>query len=82
MAQKSMTAVEMLNREFLEVRCRLIDIAAAMDRIERRDGAEAAVADPRYGRLRQALALLAESGRDRAERVQMVFSDEYDPDQS
>ena len=74
------TAPEMLNREFLEIRCRLIDIASAMDRVDRRDGSEQAARDPRYAKIIEALGLIATGGSDRAERVQMLFSDPYQAD--
>jgi hypothetical protein len=67
----------MLNREFLEIRARLLDIAAALDRIERREGAAQATADVRYAQLMKALGLLTDGNADRAERLQMVFSDAY-----
>lgn len=72
------TAQEVLNDCFLDVRARLIDIAACFDRIERAGGNDVA-ADPRWGQFRQALDILKSGGFDRAERIQMVFSDPYQP---
>lgn len=66
----------MLDREFLNIRCRLLDLAAALDRVERADGS----GETSQRRLvREALTLLAGDGVDRAERVQMLFSLPYDP---
>lgn len=79
MAQKTPDAGQVLNREFLEIRCRLIDIGAALDRIDRSPDAGAALDDPRYLQLRKALVLLATDSPDRAQQLQMVFSDDYDP---
>jgi hypothetical protein len=42
-----MTAKSMLDREFLEMRCRLIELAASMDRVERGSDAGEVAADPR-----------------------------------
>jgi len=75
----NMTANDVLDREFLKARHEILDVAAALDRIERADGAGAVAGDPRMAQLREAIALLIDGKPDRAERVQMVFSDDYDP---
>jgi hypothetical protein len=72
------TAVEVLDRDFLEIRHRLLDIAAALDRMDRVDGAGQVHSDRRYTQLEQAIRVLANGQPDRAERVQMVFSLPYD----
>ena len=81
-----LTAAELLDREFPEIRCRLIDIAAALDRIDRAAGAGAVQVgtarpgrDPRWSQLREASAILIDTRPDRAQRMQMVFSDAFDP---
>ena len=75
-----LTAAEMLDREFLEIRCRLLDIAAALDRIDRADATDAVQSDPRMAKLQEATRLLVDGQPDRAERMQMVLSDPYDED--
>lgn len=65
-----------LDRYFLETRCKLIEIAANLDRIDRGGGLGD---DPRREKLDAALAILATSGPDRAERLQVLFSRDYDP---
>lgn len=73
-----LSAPEVLNREFLEIRCKILDLAAAFDRLGRADGS---VADEeRVARLREALSLVLEEPHDRAEQVQMIFSRSYDDD--
>ncbi len=67
-----------LDREYLEIRHRLLDVAAALDRIHRADGASAD-SDQRMEILRQASVILFDSRPNRAERAQLVFSDDYDP---
>ena len=74
-----MNAKSILDREFLEMRCRLIDLAASMDRVERGNDAGAATTDPRMRLLRDAVRVLAEGKPDRALRMQMHFSDAYRP---
>lgn len=67
-----------LDREFLDIRCRILEIAAALDRIAGAAGSEALHADPRLGALREATKVLTDDKADRAQRVQMVFSDPYE----
>ena len=67
-----MAAAEVLDREFLQVRARLIDVAATLDRIDR---AEDPVADDRrLERIRQAARILAGDASGRAEKLQLLFS--------
>jgi hypothetical protein len=68
-----------LNRDFLEVRSRILDLAAALDRLDRAPRAGAEPPDGRVAQLRQALEALIEPGPGRAETVQRIFSLEYDP---
>jgi hypothetical protein len=65
-----------LDQYFLEARCRLLDLAAILDRLDRGEGS--AAADPRVERIRQALLTLLEQEAGRAERVQKLFSLDYD----
>src|SRR5262245_9696692 len=71
-----LSAPEVLNREFLEIRCKILELAAALDRLDRADGS--VDDDPRMARLREALSVLLEQSEDRAEHVQMIFSRTYD----
>lgn len=71
-----LTAPEILNREFLEMRCKILDLAAAFDRLGRAEGS--AADDPRLARLREALSLVLDEPDARAEQVQMLFSRAYD----
>lgn len=73
------TAIEILDRDFLDVRHRLLDIAAALDRIDRGGAPEEANDDSRMAQVRSALGILMEPRPGRAERVQMAFSRAYDP---
>ena len=72
------TAIEMLDRHFLELRHRVLDIAAGLDRIDRADDAAKTRLDPRYLQLEEAVRLLIDGKSDRAERIQMAFSLPYD----
>ena len=71
------TAAQILDREFLTIRGKLLEVAAALDRIERGQGP--AAGDPRLEKIRAALAILGREGPDRAEQLQLVFSLPYEP---
>ncbi len=62
----------MLDAEFLGIRCRLIEMAASLDRIDR--AGDSAADDPRKAEIRRSLEILAGDGPNRAEQLQMVFS--------
>jgi hypothetical protein len=72
-----MNAKQVLDREFLEIRCKILEIAAALDRQDRADGF--VDSDPRVRSLREALQVLLSDGPNRAELVQMIFSRQYEP---
>ena len=75
-----MPAGAVLDRYFLEMRAKVLDVAAALDRIERGEGAARVAGDERLVKLRKAVGILLDDEPDRAERVLTVFSDPYDPD--
>lgn len=71
----SMSAKQVLDREFLELRCKILDLAASFDRLQRESGQ--LPDDPRVARLREALEILFRDTDDRAESVQLHFSRVY-----
>ncbi len=70
------TAAQILDREFLTIRGKLLEVAAALDRVERGQGA--AADDPRLEKIRETLAMLGKEGANRAEQLQLIFSLPYD----
>jgi hypothetical protein len=60
----------------LEMRWRCLSLAADLDRLDR---THPAASDPRLLQLRQAISVLLESAPNRAQRVQMIFSDQISP---
>jgi hypothetical protein len=72
-------ASQVLNEEFLQIRCRLLDLAAALDRLDRAPEHPGHHPDPRLAKIRQALEALQEPGPGRAETIQLLFSIDYDP---
>lgn len=73
-----MAAPAVLDREFLEIRAKLLEVAASFDRMTRSEGDVSA--DPRLARIREALQLLLTAKDDRAEQIQLLFSRDYDDD--
>ncbi len=71
-----MNSKEILDREFLEMRARILDLAASLDRIDR---AEGDVSDAlNLIKLRDGIEILMDSEPERAGRVQMLFSRGYE----
>lgn len=66
-----------LDAYFLEARCKLLDLAAILDRIGR-GGSGDVENDPRLANIRQALEVLRDESGGRAERIQQIFSLNYD----
>jgi hypothetical protein len=71
-------AAQALDRYFLEARSKLLDLAAVLDRIGRGQGAAEVANDPRLDKIRQALEVLHDRSGGRAERIQQIFSLEYE----
>jgi hypothetical protein len=59
---------------FLEMRWRCLSLAADLDRADR-----AGASDARLGKLREAITVLLDSMPNRAERVQLIFTDHTPP---
>jgi hypothetical protein len=76
----SREALEVLDRDFLETRGKILEIAAVLDRIDRAPAHLHLHPDPRTGQIRQALEALCEPGPGRSETIQLIFSLEYDRD--
>jgi hypothetical protein len=72
-------AAKALDAYFLEARSKILDLAAILDRIGRGRDAAGAGADPRLEKIRRALEVLHDPSGGRAERIQQIFSLDYDP---
>lgn len=73
-------AARALENFFLEARCKILDLAAILDRIQRGKDPASIAADPRLEKIAQALEVLKDQSGVRAERIQQIFSLDYDPD--
>jgi hypothetical protein len=73
-----LAAQQALDTFFLEARCKILDLAAILDRIGRGRDAASFADDPRLHRIRQAIEVLHDQSGGRAERIQQIFSLDYD----
>jgi hypothetical protein len=71
-----MNSNEILEREFLEIRCKVLEVGAALDRIERAEGDVSK--DPKMSLIKEAIQVLASGDNHLAEKIQLLFSREYD----
>lgn len=73
-----MNSQQILDREFLEIRAKILEVAAALDRIDRAEGS--VDGDPRMQLIADAIKIVASVQPDpiRAERIQLLFSREYE----
>jgi len=78
-AATPLPAGKALDAYFLEVRCKILEVAAILDRVGRGSGARSVDADARLARIHAALEVLLDPSGGRAERIQQVFSLDYDP---
>jgi hypothetical protein len=68
----SLPAADVLEREFLQIRARILEVGALLDRLDR--GAGSVADDPRYRQVRQAIETLSSAAENRAEQIQLLFS--------
>ncbi len=73
-----LSASAILEREYLAMRAKVLELAASFDRIQRSEGG--GQADARWKKLEQGVRILLEVEDGRAERVQLHFSREYSED--
>jgi hypothetical protein len=76
-------ATQILDESFLETRAKLLEVAATLDRIDRSVDEELPLTDeakPRRKSLDDAIRILLSEGPDRAERLQRLFSRDYEAD--
>lgn len=73
-------AKDILDGSFLEMRWRCLSLAADLDRVQRGDGSAPLIkSDARLQQLREAISVLLSSSGNRAEQVQLIFSDKTPP---
>lgn len=75
------SADDIVADKFLEVRAKLLEIAATLDRIDRAaENAPLSTASiARRESIQEGIEIIASSGDDRAARLQMLYSRDYEP---
>ena len=68
-------AGQAIGRYFLHMRCKVVEIAASIDRIQRCRGGEDGMNDYRIAALRRAMRELLSDAPGRVERIQLILSD-------
>ena len=68
-------SAEVLDQEFLPVRAKILEVAAALDRLGRASGLLAT--DSRREQMHAAIHVLLRPEDDRAEQIQLIFSRPY-----
>ena len=71
-----MTSGEVLDREYLEIRAKILQLAASFDRLDRADGDVSS--DDRSDLISKGLEILQSSDNNRAEQIQLLFSREFE----
>jgi hypothetical protein len=72
--QSTLTGTQLVDEYFIENRNRLLEVAAFLDRLDRKDAVSTA-ADFRMEAFRRALLILISDGPNRLQQVQVIFSD-------
>jgi hypothetical protein len=72
------TASLVFEQELLPIRAKLLEVAAALDRIDRAKGS--AGGDQRRTQVQAAIQILLRPEDDRAEQIQLIFSRPYEDD--
>jgi hypothetical protein len=70
-----LSAAELLDMYYLDLRSALLEAAAGLDRIQQAQGGEEAMKDPRVAALRQAGDIVGSEAPGRAERFQHLLSE-------
>jgi len=72
------TAQDILEQDFLNIRCLILDLAASLDRIDRAEGSDSVANHEQMKLLQGGIDLLKADGPGRAAQVQLHFSDQYE----
>ena len=71
-------SADVLDQEFLPVRAKILEVAAALDRLDRAGGSSET--DSRREQMQAAIQALLRTEDDRAEQIQLLFSRQYKDD--
>ena len=71
-------SAEVFDQEFLPTRAKILEVAAALDRLDRASGSLAS--NSRREQVQAAIHVLLRPEDDRAEKIQLIFSRPYEDD--
>ncbi len=74
----TMNAQDILDREFFEMRAKILQLGASLDRMKRADGT--VESDPKMNLIQHGIQILLDEKTEKAERIQLLFSREYSED--
>lgn len=74
----NLNADHIFDRVFLETRAKLLEVAATLDRLDRAEGTDQVSSDFRMEQIRKSIDIIQNGSGDRAEQLQIVFSDPYE----
>jgi hypothetical protein len=69
-------SADVFDQEFLPVRAKILEVAAALDRFGRASGSPAS--DSRWEQVQTAINVLLRHENNRAEQIQLIFSRPYE----
>ena len=69
-------SAEVFEQEFLPIRAKILEVASALDRLDR--GTGSLESDARRAKIQAAIQVLLRPEDDRAEQVQLIFSRPYE----
>ena len=75
---KLRSSKDVFEQEFLPIRAKLLEVAAALDRLNRASGS--LESDSRHTQVQAAIQMLLQPKDDRAEQVQLIFSRPFEDD--
>lgn len=70
------SSADVLEQEYLPVRAKILEVAAALDRLDRASGTRPT--DGRREQMHAAIEALLRPNDDRAEQIQLIFSRPYE----
>jgi hypothetical protein len=78
MMTKVRSSTDVFDQEFLPIRAKLLEVAAALDRLDRASGS--VTSEFRLAQVQAAIKVLLQPGDDRAEQIQLIFSRPFEDD--
>jgi hypothetical protein len=75
---KVRSSIDVFEQEFLPIRAKLLEVAAALDRLDRASGS--LESESRRAQVKAAIQVLLRPEEDRAEQIQLIFSRPFEDD--